>query len=55
MLEVIGKREGIYITYKCEFCRKKHYHGYIEGESIAHRVSHCEVNDESVNINVSNN
>ena len=54
MLEVIGKREGIYLTYKCQFCRKKHYHGYIEGETVAHRVSHCPINDESVNINVSN-
>jgi hypothetical protein len=54
MIEVMGKREGAYLAYKCPFCRKKHFHGYIEGETIAHRISHCGINDESVKISQSN-
>lgn len=42
------------LTYKCPFCRGTHTHGFIAGQALQHRVSHCGVNDESVEIHVRN-
>lgn len=42
------------VVYQCPSCQGKHTHGWVAGEEFLHRVSHCPVNEESVEIQVLN-
>ena len=52
MIDVDARVKGSSIIYKCPVCKWFHTHGYIPGELIAHRISHCSKSDESVAIHV---
>jgi len=42
------------IVYKCPSCLRKHTHSWVVGESTLHRISHCPIDDRSVQIKVEN-
>ncbi len=51
-IEVSGRVVGSSLVYNCTFCGHVHTHGYIEGQTEFHRVSHCALNDESLLIKI---
>jgi hypothetical protein len=52
MIDVEARVKGSSIIYKCPYCKGVHTHGYIPGELIAHRWSHCAQGDDSVTLHV---
>lgn len=41
LLKGFVNKEGKLIRVWCPFCKRFHIHGWSEGESMTHRVSHC--------------
>ena len=39
------KRKGNQVYFYCQYCKRKHFHGYLE-EELSHRVTHC-INPDS--------